>query len=78
VWQLPVVSLVLIAVTLVPALNGKMGLVYFTGAFMPGTIFACCSARLALQRSNASARRLLVASIVYLPAILILMMFDSR
>jgi len=55
-----------------------MGLVYFTGAFMPGTIFACCSARLALQRSNASARRLLVASIVYLPAILILMMFDSR
>jgi protoheme IX farnesyltransferase len=78
VWQSLVVSLVLIAVTLVPALNGKMGLVYFTGALMLGTIFTCCSAGLAFRRSNASARRLLVASIVYLPAIFILMMLESK
>ena len=78
VWQSLVVSLVLVAVTLVLALNGKMGLVYSIGALMLGTIFAYCSARLALERSNASARRLLVVSIVYLPAILILMMLESK
>jgi protoheme IX farnesyltransferase len=78
VWQSLVVSLVLLAVTLVLALNGKMGLVYFAGALLLGTIFACFSARLVLQRSNASARRLLVASIVYLPVIFILMMLDSK
>jgi hypothetical protein len=78
VRQSLVVSLVLIAITLVPAPNGKMGLVYFAGALMLGTIFACCSARLALQRSNASARRLLVASIVYLPAIFILLMLAAK
>jgi heme o synthase len=78
VWQSLIVSLVLIAVTLVPALNGKMGLVYFAGALLLGTIFAWFSARLTFQRSNPSARRLLVASIVYLPAILILMMLESR
>jgi len=77
-WQSLVVSLALIAVTLVPVLYGKVGLAYLAGALMLGTIFACCSARLALQRSNASARRLLFASIVYLPAILILMMLESK
>lgn len=78
IWQSFVASLFLLAVSLAPALNGKMGLVYVTGALMLGTIFACCSARLALQRSNASARRLLVASIVYLPAVLVLMMLESK
>jgi len=78
VWQSLVASLVLIAVTMVPAVHGKMGLVYFTGALMLGTMFAFFSARLAFRRSNASARRLLLASIVYLPAILILLMLESK
>jgi heme o synthase len=78
VWQSFVVSLVLIVVTLVPALHGKMGVVYFAGALMLGAIFAYCSARLAFQRSTASARRLLLASIIYLPVIFILMMLDSK
>jgi protoheme IX farnesyltransferase len=78
VWQSLVVSLVLIAVTLVPALNGKMGLVYFAGALMLGTAFVGYSAQMAFRRSNVSARRLLVASIIYLPAIFILMMLDAK
>jgi len=78
VWQSLVVSLVLIAVTLVPAFNGKTGLAYLAGALVLGAIFVVCSARLALRRSNASARQLLLASIVYLPAIFILMMLDGK
>jgi heme o synthase len=78
VWQSLVVSLILIAVTLAPALNGKVGLVYSAGALMLGAIFVVCSARLVFRRSNASARQLLLASIVYLPAIFILMMLDAK
>jgi protoheme IX farnesyltransferase len=73
-----VASLLLTAVSMVPALNGKMGLVYFIGALMFGTAFVGYSAQLAFRRSNASARRLLLASIVYLPAMLILMMLESK
>jgi heme o synthase len=78
VWQSLVISLILIAVTLVPAIHGKSGPIYFAGALVLGTVFAFCSARLAFQRSNSSARRLLLASIVYLPAILILMLLGSK
>lgn len=78
IWQSLAVSVVLIVVSLVPALSGKLGFVYFAGALLLGGIFAFCSARLALQRSNASARQLLVASIVYLPAMLILMMLECK
>jgi len=78
VWQSLAASLVLIAVTLVPAISGKMGPIYFAGALVLGTMFAFYSARLVFQRSNVSARRLLLASIVYLPAIFILMMLDAK
>jgi len=78
VWQSLAASLVLIAVTLVPTIRGKMGPIYFAGALVLGTMFAFYSARLVFQRSNVSARRLLLASIVYLPAIFILMMLDAK
>jgi protoheme IX farnesyltransferase len=78
VWQSFVASLVLIPVSLISAPGAKWGLVHFAGALLLGTIFACYSARLGFQRSNASARRLLLASIIYLPVIFILMMLDSK
>ena len=78
IWQSFVVSFVLVAVSLVPAIQCKVGLVYFTGALILGTIIASFSARLAFQRSNPSAHRLLIASIVYLPVVFILMMLDGR
>jgi protoheme IX farnesyltransferase len=78
VWQSFVVSLVLIPVNLIPAASAKWGLMQSAGALLLGTIFACYSARLAFQRSTASARRLLLASIIYLPVIFILMMLDSK
>jgi heme o synthase len=78
IWQSFVASLALLAVTLVPAIYEKSSLVYFAGALTIGTIFSYYSARLALRKSNASARQLLVASILYLPAIFVLMMLDRK
>src|ERR1700733_8220149 len=78
IWQSFGASLALLAVTLVPAIYEKSSLVYFAGALTIGTIFSYYSARLALRKSNASARQLLVASILYLPAIFILMILDRK
>jgi protoheme IX farnesyltransferase len=78
IWQSFVASLVLLAVSLVQAIYGKSSPVYFAGALMIGTIFSYYSARLPLQKSNASARQLLIASILYLPTIFVLMMLDRK
>ena len=78
IWQSFVASLVLLAVSLVPAIYEKSRLVYFAGALTIGTIFSYYSARLALRKSNSAARQLLVASILYLPAIFVLMMLDRK
>jgi heme o synthase len=63
---------------LVGAIYEKSSPVYFAGALMTGTIFSYYSARLALRKSNASARQLLIASILYLPALFVLMMLDRK
>jgi protoheme IX farnesyltransferase len=76
-WQSFVASLVLLAVSLVAAVYEKSSLVYFAGALMVGAIFSYYSARLTFRKSNA-ARQLLFASILYLPAIFVLMMLDRK
>jgi len=78
IWQSFVASLVLLAVSLIQAVYERSSLVYFAGALVIGTIFSYYSARLAFRKSNASARQLLVASILYLPAIFVLMMLDRK
>jgi protoheme IX farnesyltransferase len=76
--QTSVASLTLLAVTLGPAIRGECGIVYFAGAFVLGVIFLCYSARFALQMSSVSARRLLFASILYLPLLLTLLALDKK
>jgi protoheme IX farnesyltransferase len=78
IWQSAGVSLFLIPLTLVPAIVGEAGLVYSVGALILGCFFFFCSARFASRRSNAAARQLLAASIVYLPAVFILMMLNKK
>jgi protoheme IX farnesyltransferase len=75
-WQSFVASLILVAVSLIQAIFEKSSVVYFVGALIIGAILSYRSARLALRKSNTSARQLLVASILYLPAIFVLMMLD--
>jgi len=69
--------LALLAVGLLPTLIGLAGSVYFVGAFVLGVGFLGCGIGLAISRSETAARRLLLASLVYLPAQLGLMALDK-
>jgi heme o synthase len=75
-WQTLGVSLVLIPVSLIPAVTRHTGLAYLAGGVVMGSIFCYYSASFAIRKSNLAARKLLAASIIYLPAIWILMMLD--
>jgi heme o synthase len=77
-WQCLLPALGLFVVGIVPTLRGHAGLVYFAGALVLGGVFLYCSARFALQRSMASARHLLFASILYLPALFALLAWDKK
>jgi protoheme IX farnesyltransferase len=70
---LPAFGLVILSL----ATTTVAGPVCRTGAFLLSLGFAYCGAQLSLRRSTAAARRLLFASIVYLPLILVLMVADN-
>lgn len=65
--------LALIPLSLLPAVMGEAKL-YFIGALLLGAGFVFCAAQFALRRSNSAARRLLAASIIYLPALFVVML----
>jgi protoheme IX farnesyltransferase len=67
----------LLAVSLLPTLVGLAGLIYFSGAFFLGAAFAVCGALQALDPSSPAARRVLFASLFYLPAVLALLALDK-
>ncbi|OLB07346.1 MAG: protoheme IX farnesyltransferase [Candidatus Rokubacteria bacterium 13_2_20CM_69_15_1] len=69
--------LALLVVSLLPTLIGMAGPVYFVGAFVLGATFVALGARQALQPSTAAARRVLFASLLYLPGLLALLAFDK-
>jgi heme o synthase len=71
-------ALLLVPVSLIPALGGDEGRIYFLGAALMGLTFLYFTARIALSRSNAAARQLLLASIVYLPTVFLLMLLDRN
>jgi len=60
----------LIPVTLLPAHLGFAGFSYFFGAIMLGAAFFTCGAMTAFRRTAINARRLLLASVIYLPSLL--------
>jgi heme o synthase len=66
--------LLLVPVALLPAVWCKSGRVYLSGALLLSVSFLYCGMRFVLHRSGATARRLLVASIFYLPLLLALTM----
>jgi protoheme IX farnesyltransferase len=71
-------SLALLAVALVPAIRGASGIAYLAGALVVGGVFLWYSARFAFQMSAVSARRLLFASILYLPLLLAFLALDKK
>jgi heme o synthase len=68
--------LALLAVGLLPTLIGLAGPTYFFGALILGLLFLGCGVDVALRPTEATARRLLLASLVYLPVQLALMALD--
>jgi len=67
----------LIPVSLVPTLLGVTGMTYVLGAILLGFLYLGYGCAVAFFRSNTHARRLLKASILYLPALLALMTLDK-
>ncbi len=70
-------GLTLVPVSLLPTLLGLTGATYFFGALTLGSAFAGLGAAMMVRRTELRARRLFLGSILYLPALLILMVFDK-
>ena len=69
-------SLLLIPVSLAPTFLGMTGQLYFYGALAAGTLFFYASYRVASEKTVARARKVLLASVVYLPVLYGLMLID--
>jgi len=77
-WMIVLPFVVLIPLTLFPAFSGHAGAMYALGALVAGSIFFYHGSALALHKSNQHARRLLFASIAYLPVVFALLIARSR
>jgi protoheme IX farnesyltransferase len=75
--QIVVYTLMLIPVSLLPTVLGMSGKVYFYGAIVLGLAFLYSSVRAAFSLSRQQARRLLLASVLYLPLLFILMVLNK-
>lgn len=71
-------TLGLLSVSLSPFVLNVSGALYLFGALVLGLVFLWCAMRFARQMDRLSARRLFFASILYLPLLLGLMVFDKR
>jgi protoheme IX farnesyltransferase len=74
--QIVIYTLLLVPVSLLPTALGISGKVYLCGAIVLGLLFLYSSVRAALSKSRQEARRLLLASVIYLPLLFILMVID--
>ena len=71
--QIIIWTLLLVPVSLAPAALGLTGAVYFVGALVLGGLFLWISLAAALTLSRRNARRVLLASVLYLPVLFGLM-----
>ena len=70
-------SLALLIVSLCPFMFGMAGTVYLAGAIILGAGFLFCAIQFSRQLTLSRARQLFLASIIYLPLLLALMVFDK-
>ena len=64
----------LLLVSIAPTLLGRAGPLYAIAALVLASAFLSCGIQLAVHRSNAAAKRLLFASIIYVPLAFAFMM----
>lgn len=69
-------SLALLPISLVPKFLAMTGNVYLIGAAVIGLLFLYAGLRISFDRTRQQARRVLLASVVYLPVLYGLMLFD--
>jgi heme o synthase len=74
--QIVIYTIMLIPVSLLPTALGLSGRIYLYGAAALGILFLYSSVRAAFSQSRQQARRLLLASVLYLPLLFILMVLD--
>ncbi len=74
--QIVVYTVMLLPVSLLPTVLGISGKLYLLGAIILGLLFLYSSVRAALSKSRQEARRLLLASVIYLPLLFILMVLN--
>jgi protoheme IX farnesyltransferase len=74
--QIVIYTILLIPVSLLPTALGISGKIYLYGAIILGLLFLYSSVRAALSKSRQEARRLLLASVIYLPLLFILMVIN--
>ena len=75
--QIVIWTLLLVPVSLFPVVLGTTGAIYFYAAFLLGLLFLATSVHAALSKSRQGARRLLLASVLYLPVLFGLMVFNK-
>jgi protoheme IX farnesyltransferase len=75
--QIIIYTLLLLPVSLLPVAVHLAGTAYLIGALALSLAFLYISVTTARSLSKASARRLLKASVIYLPLLLVLMMLDA-
>lgn len=75
--QIVLYTLALLPASLLPSVLGVTGPVYFLGALLLGVLLLLVGAAMARGRTRRQARRLFLASVAYLPALLLLMVLDK-
>jgi protoheme IX farnesyltransferase len=69
-------SLILVPISLVPKFLSMTGNLYLAGALALGLLFLYASVRVSFDRTRREARRVLLASVIYLPVLYGLMLLD--
>jgi protoheme IX farnesyltransferase len=69
-------AVLLIPISLLPVVAGVGGEIYFISAIVLGVAYLAASIAFALNERPATARRLILTSIVYLPLVLIILVCD--
>lgn len=74
--QILLYSVLLIPISLLPKWMGMTGTIYMIGALVMGLVFLYAGIQVSMDRTRARARQVLLASVVYLPVLYALMVFD--
>ncbi len=76
--QIVMFAIMLLPVSLAPFFFGISGVIFLVGASILGLWMLWASIQAARSKSNASARKLLLVSVIYLPLLFLLMVADKR